>query len=163
MIDGADPGVSLRYGDSYEFRVRLVDHTGGGPALDEDPVNPAPQPVAPLTFLRWVRPQPLLVDTTLPVIPDPANAPDTITIHRPLMGYPEYVFAGGSAADLLADLTAARAKRVGPWACPTPTSTRCRSRSASPSPASRTAPVTTTRCSTRRPGRSRPAPPTRSS
>jgi hypothetical protein len=109
VVVGVDPGVSLRYGDSYEFRVRLVDHTGGGPALDEDPVNPAPQPVAPLTFLRWVRPQPLLIDTTLPVIPDPASAPGTITVRRPLMGYPEYVFAGGSAADMLADLPAAAA------------------------------------------------------
>ncbi|HEY6315061.1 MAG TPA: hypothetical protein VIY52_30250 [Streptosporangiaceae bacterium] len=109
VVEGADPGVSLRYGDSYEFRVRLVDHTGGGPALDEDPVNPAPQPVAPLTFLRWVRPQPLIVDTTLPIIPDPANAPDTITVQRPLMGYPEYIFAGGSVTDMLADLPAASA------------------------------------------------------
>lgn len=109
VIEGVDPGVALRYGNSYEFRVRLVDHTGGGPALDEDPVNPAPQPVAPLTFLRWVRPQPLLADTSLPVIPDPANAPDTITVRRPLMGYPEYVLAGGSAADMLADLSAAAA------------------------------------------------------
>lgn len=109
VVEGVDPGVSLRYGDSYEFRVRLVDHTGGGPAVDEDPVNPAPQPIAPLTFLRWVRPQPLRLDTILPVIPDPASAPDTITVERPLMGYPEYVFAGGSAADMLADLPAAAA------------------------------------------------------
>ncbi|HMH91725.1 MAG TPA: hypothetical protein VK586_11665 [Streptosporangiaceae bacterium] len=109
VVEGVDPAVSLRYGNSYEFRVRLVDHTGGGPALDEDPVNPAPQPAAPLTFLRWVRPQPLLVDTTLPVIPDPASAPDTITVRRPLLGYPEYAFAGGSAADMLADLPAAGA------------------------------------------------------
>lgn len=109
VIVGVDPAVGLRYGDAYEFRVRLVDHTGGGPARHEDPVNPAPQPVAPLTFVRWVRPRPLIIDTSLPVVPDPAAAPDSITIHRPRMGYPEYVFAGGSAADLLADLPAAKA------------------------------------------------------
>jgi hypothetical protein len=110
VIEGVDPDIQLRYGNSYEFRVRLVDHTGGGPALSENPVNPAPQPVAPLTFLRWVQPQALRVDTTLPVTPDPAHAPDKIKVHRPLMGYPQYVFAGGSAADMLADLPAATAQ-----------------------------------------------------
>jgi hypothetical protein len=109
VVEGVDPGVTLRYGESYEFRVRLVDHTGGGPLPGEDPVNPAPQPVAPLTFLRWVRPQPLIIGTALPVVPDPASAPDSITVQRPLMGYPEYVLAGGSAADMLADLAAAGA------------------------------------------------------
>jgi hypothetical protein len=110
VIEGVDPDIELLYGDSYEFRVRLVDHTGGGPLLSEDPVNPAPQPVAPLAFLRWVQPQALRVDTTLPVTPDPAHAPASIAVHRPLMGYPQYVFAGGSVADLLADLPAASAE-----------------------------------------------------
>jgi hypothetical protein len=108
VIGGVDPDIDLRYGGAYEFRVRLVDHTGGGPSLHENPVNP--QPFAPLKFLRWVRPQALRVGTALPVTPDPARAPDTITVHRPLMGYPEYVFAGGSAADMLADLPAAAAE-----------------------------------------------------
>ena len=42
LLEGVDPGIDLRYGRSYEFRVRLVDHTGGGPTSDEDPTNPAP-------------------------------------------------------------------------------------------------------------------------
>jgi len=104
VIEGVDPAVNLRYGHAYEFRVRLVDHTGGGPELAEEPVNPAPQPVAPLTFLRWVRPQALRVETALPTVPDPASPPSAITVKRPLMGYPAYTFAGGSAADMLADL-----------------------------------------------------------
>jgi hypothetical protein len=57
-----------------------------------------------------VRPQALRIDTVLPVTPDPAHAPDTITVHRPLMGYPAYVFAGGSAVGLLADLPVAAAE-----------------------------------------------------
>ena len=110
VVEGVDPDIDLRYGHSYEFRVRLVDHTGGGPTKDEDPANPAPQPLAPLKFLRWVRPPALRVDTTLPITPDPSNAPSQITVRRPLLGYPACVFAGGSLSDLLADLAPATAE-----------------------------------------------------
>lgn len=104
VVEGVAPDVALRYGEQYEFRVRLVDQTGGGPGPDEQPANPAPQPLAPLHFQRWIRPQSVRLDTVLPVIADPAHAPDSISVRRPLLGYPEYVFAGGAAADLLADL-----------------------------------------------------------
>jgi len=110
VIEGIDPDIVLRYGHDYEFRVRLADHTGSGPALADKPVNSAPQPSAPLRFLRWIRPQALRIDTALPVTPDPAHAPGSITVHRPLIGYPAYVFTGGSAADMLADLPAATAE-----------------------------------------------------
>ncbi len=107
VVEGVDPTVVLRYGQSYEFRVRLNDHTGGGPGLGESPANPAPQPLAPLHFWRWVRPQALRLDTKLPVVPDPLNPPVSVVVRRPLLGYPAYVMAGGAAADLLADLAQA--------------------------------------------------------
>ncbi len=110
VVEGVDPDIALRYGHAYQFRVRLVDQTGGGPTIDEQPTNRAPQPLAPLPFRRCVRPQALGVDTALPVTPDPANAPDKMTVRRPLLGYPAYVFAGGTAADLLADLPTAIAQ-----------------------------------------------------
>jgi hypothetical protein len=107
IVEGVDPDLALRYGHAYEFRVRLVDHTGGGPALHEEPANPAPQPLAPLHFKRWVPPGMLRVETALPVVPDPAQAPATITVRRPRLSYPAYVMAGGSKADLVADLATA--------------------------------------------------------
>jgi hypothetical protein len=113
VVEGVDPTVVLRYGQRYEFRVRLTDHTGGGPALSEAPANPAPQPLAPLHFQRWVRPQALRVETKLPVVPDPLNPPGSLVLRRPLLGYPAYVMAGGAAADLLADLAQATTDKRG--------------------------------------------------
>lgn len=101
---GSAPTLALLYGRDYEFRVRLVDHTRGGPTLDEAPSNPGPQPVAPLTFLRWVRPGPVRLDVTPPVEPDPTKPTTQLSVRRPRLGYPSYVYAGGAAADLIADL-----------------------------------------------------------
>jgi hypothetical protein len=108
-VTGDPLTLPLLYGKDYEFRVRLVDHTRGGPSLGEDPSNPAPQPVAPLTFLRWVRPGPLRLDTIPPVEPDPTNPTTQLSIRRPRLGYPAYIYAGGAAADLIADLPNATA------------------------------------------------------
>jgi hypothetical protein len=113
VVEGVDPTVLLRYGQSYEFRVRLTDHTGGGPAPGEAPANPAPQPLAPLRFRRWVRPQSVRIDTSLPVVPDPLNPPVNVVLRRPRLVYPAYVMAGGAAADLLADLPQAIADKRG--------------------------------------------------
>jgi hypothetical protein len=112
-VVGNAPSLSLRYGENYEFRVRLVDHTRGGPQLDEEPANPAPQPLAPLTFLRWVRPGPLRMASPPPIEPVPAAAPNALTVLRPRLGYPSYVYAGGSAADLIADLPVAASEKRG--------------------------------------------------
>lgn len=108
VVNGVDPDLPLRYGQTYDFRVRLVDHTGGGPRLNETPSNPAPQPVAPMPFRRYVRPGNLRTEGPLPVVPDPANPAAAVKVHRPLLGYPAYVYAGGTAADLLGDLAPAQ-------------------------------------------------------
>ena len=49
------PDVALTYGNSYEFRVRLADHTGDGPETADKPTEAAPAPVATHHFRRWVR------------------------------------------------------------------------------------------------------------
>jgi len=113
IVTGVPPELALRYGKKYEFRVRLVDHTGGGPDVDTEPRNPSPRPIGALAFKRWVRPQAVRLDDAPPAIPDPAIAPSTLTVERPRLGYPAYVFAGGSAADILADLPRATAERRG--------------------------------------------------
>jgi len=114
-VQGIDPNVELRYGRTYDFRVRLVDHTGGGPSEDDDPANPAPNPVGSLGFKRHVRPSPVIVDDPPPPIADATDPPDTLRLRRPRLGYPAYIFSGGDGADLLADLTTAKteARSVG--------------------------------------------------
>jgi hypothetical protein len=106
-----DADVPLRYGRSYEFRVRLADLTRGGPGWQAD------QPVAPATgvlavdFRRRSRPGPLnrLFD---------GAAPRTVVVEKPRLGYPEALFAGAALADITADLDAIAASIPGPGAPP---------------------------------------------
>jgi len=104
--------VPLRYGNTYQFRVRLADVTGGGPTVDEAPINPSPAPVATIPFRRFVAPK-LVQITNLAAASDPA-APQTVyNIVRPLLGYPELVMTGFANARqaLLDDLPSALANR----------------------------------------------------
>ncbi len=81
--------VPLRYGQSYEFRVRLADASGGGPALEQSAFTPGERPIAPVAFKRYVPPkQPRLeAQTTAP-------EPLSVTLARPLIGYPDAVYTG---------------------------------------------------------------------
>lgn len=83
----------LQYGDIYEFRVRLGDMSGGGPAASDEPVYAADSPIATTHFLRFVAPNSLRIDDL------PSNTTDffnqsSIKIKRPLLGYPCVVFTG---------------------------------------------------------------------
>jgi hypothetical protein len=100
-----DDRVELRYGRSYELRVRLADTTGGGPDLDAEPAQPGESPVATLAFRR--RRPPGIVE----VGPLATNAEGTVIsvrARRPRLGYPEAVFAAGPSArtSLLAQIAA---------------------------------------------------------
>lgn len=86
----------LRYGQSYEFRVRMVDATGGGPALGEDAVNSAEAPVARHEFKRYV---PL---GRLAVTRGEGTPPTSFSFNRPRIAWPQAAFAG--AKDALARL-----------------------------------------------------------
>ena len=86
-VIGTPPAVKLRYGKTYEFRVRFIDHTGGGPTVTDGPVIPGPQPVASIPFRRWIRPlSPTLVNPP-PATPDPRTLPRrsdrAATVHYP--------------------------------------------------------------------------------
>jgi hypothetical protein len=89
--------IPLRYGEVYEFRVRLMDTTSGGPVTTDEPVDEAPAPIATQHFKRFVQPEPVRVDG-LPRLPDdPLDTvfpDDTLTVRRPLLGYPSVVFTG---------------------------------------------------------------------
>lgn len=108
LVDGVLPATVLAYGKSYQFRVRLCDLTGGGPELGDAPRNGGPQPVLDFDFRRYVRPTTAKVLTALPVDPDPAAAPDSIELSRPMLGYPACLFAGGAVSDLAADIATAK-------------------------------------------------------
>ncbi len=104
-VQPTDPGVPLLYGTSYEFRVRLADHSGGGRGSGDAATVPAISPTATVAFRRWVPPG--KPDVTQPDTPDATR----IVVHRPRLAYPSYPCTGAAnaIADLLADLPAARA------------------------------------------------------
>ena len=93
------PAVDLRYGNMYDFRCRLADLSGGGPLSDDDLKQPAPAPTTKLRFVRHVPPKALRVETDPPApalgeANDVIRQIDTVSLWRPLMGYPEFAFAG---------------------------------------------------------------------
>ena len=97
-VQGVDPDMACTYGQSYDFRVRFMDHTGGGPDVSGSPVISGPSPTASIDFHRWIRPQfPEIVDA--PTVPDPSS----LTFKRPLLAYPAVVCTGfyPNAVDLL--------------------------------------------------------------
>lgn len=86
--------TKLEYGNIYEFRVRLGDLSGGGPAAKEAS-DATPPKMAACHFKRYVAPD------TVRVAGVPANADEQyfdptqpLKIKRPLLGYPSVVFTG---------------------------------------------------------------------
>ena len=93
--------VLLRYGQRYDFRVRLADLTRGGPDWQTaDPVMPGTS-ILSIDFKRRHKPGPL---NRLEDVPE--AEPTTIVLEKPRLGYPEALFAGASMADLKADFDA---------------------------------------------------------
>lgn len=89
--------IPLRYGHTYDFRVRLMDPTGGGPPVTAAPVHESPAPIATVPFRRHVVPEPARVAGLLrfPDAPLDALFPgDDLEVSRPLLGYPNVVFTG---------------------------------------------------------------------
>jgi hypothetical protein len=82
--------VDLKYGNKYEFRVRMVDTTNGGPALSDKFILPGEAPTCTVHFKRFVRPGPVSWPEVDPV---PTQATLTqYTIARPVMELPQALF-----------------------------------------------------------------------
>ena len=112
LIDETDPNdrEPLQYGKTYDFRVRLVDPTGGGPEEANDPVHEAEAPVTTFTFKRYVKPEPVRMEGLLDFLSQqatpegeetapeivffPGSPANTLTLRRPLLGYPNVVYTG---------------------------------------------------------------------
>ena len=92
-----DAAVPLRYGTSYDFRVRLADLTlGGPPSTDDTPL--LPNATTTIRFQRYTRPA--QINVTHPPTPEEVF----ITIEKPRLGYPEALFAGISFQNLKTQL-----------------------------------------------------------
>jgi hypothetical protein len=96
----------LLFGNTYSFRVRFADLTGGGPLLKDGPQNPAPAPVGACPFKRYLPPKAARIQSTLQ-----NNALSEILVWRPLISYPELLFAGvdsSAVAGLLSQVADAK-------------------------------------------------------
>ena len=93
--------VRLRYGHEYEFRVRLRDLSGGGAKHNEHPAIESPSGKTSCHFKRYVCPnRPRIAD--LPLNSDGASDPESLSIQRPLLGYPAVVYTGKYGEDAVA-------------------------------------------------------------
>jgi hypothetical protein len=103
--------VPLRYGNDYEFRVRLMDISGGGPEVKDQPINPAPAPIATVPFRRFVPPKPVKIESES-VSVDPMQPETSYRVQRPRLGYPDLLFTGFPRVReaLIADLDIARSQ-----------------------------------------------------
>ncbi len=94
--------TALRYGNNYEFRIRMQDLSGGAPALAANPVNETASDIVSCRFKRYLSPnQPRIQEL------DPTGADDNalvnndnpieiaaLNIQRPKLGYPAVVYTG---------------------------------------------------------------------
>jgi len=105
-----DTLVPLRYGKSYDFRIRLADLTfGGPPATDDTPL--LPHATTTIDFKRFTRPSQINV-TQRPTREDPV-----VKIEKPRLGYPEALFTDAATfddlqAELDADILANREREM---------------------------------------------------
>lgn len=114
--------VPLKYGNTYQFRVRFSDMSGGGPLEGDEPFITIPSQTASCRFRRFVPPgKPLIPAIDHIEIPGedddiPYEPPQNYAIYRPLLGYPALLYTQlNNAFSLLqADITQARKERREP-------------------------------------------------
>lgn len=104
MYSPAPISAELRYGRSYQFRVRLQDISGGSPDIGQDPINETSSDIANCTFKRYIAPiQPriqeiaaLKTDNELDKHPilstDGPSELNELNIRRPKLGFPAVVY-----------------------------------------------------------------------
>jgi hypothetical protein len=105
--------VPLQYGKNYDFRVRLADLSGGGPAVSGKPAYEAEAPEASWLFRRYAIPAAVRVAEDLPQGDDSYFVGNQLSVKRPRLGYPSVLFTGAypNALDLLkADFDAVTAR-----------------------------------------------------
>ena len=98
----------LRYGKSYQFRIRLGDMSGGGPELGRTPQDETRSQTTSCRFKRYVAPDTVRIDGLPNNTDEILYVDNKLTLKRPLLGYPSVVFTGKyDATDPIALLQAA--------------------------------------------------------
>lgn len=104
IYEAGPVGAQLRYGRQYQFRVRMLDISGGVPGIDQHPVHETPSDIGSCHFKRYIAPiQPRIQE--IEAIPDAqpgdlhpvigSDGPSTLNelnIRRPKLGYPAVVY-----------------------------------------------------------------------
>jgi hypothetical protein len=99
-------GTALRYGTPYQFRIRMVDISGGGPDVSRAPQNELSSQTAKLRFKRYVAPDLVRIEDLPSNTDEILFANPSLTLRRPILGYPAVVYTG-KYADPIALLQAA--------------------------------------------------------
>lgn len=96
--------TALRYGNSYQFRIRMQDISGGSPGLDQNPINETSSDITTCQFKRYIAPiQPRIQEIETvptaqlgelhPVIgTDGPSELNELNIKRPKLSYPAVVY-----------------------------------------------------------------------
>ncbi len=84
--------MALLYGETYEFRVRMGDISGGGPKADDDRIFEAIAKDTSITFKRHVPPNAMRMED-LPVNGE-FYTDSAIRLRRPIIEYPNVEFTG---------------------------------------------------------------------
>ena len=95
--NAVDTKTELAYGNTYDFRVRMSDISGGGPEYLAEPINNLPSHIATIAFKRYVAPNTLRIinSDAIRFNTDDVNfAADKLQIARPLLGFPSVVYTG---------------------------------------------------------------------
>ncbi|WP_340201938.1 hypothetical protein [Ascidiimonas sp. W6] len=87
-VDAQD--VPLKYGTAYEFRVRMVDTTNGGPTVMDEAIVPGDAPISKINFKRFVPPGEVTWPET-DFSPEDASV-SLYNISRPRMGIPQALY-----------------------------------------------------------------------
>ena len=104
-LDPVPQNTQLRYGKTYQFRVRMADISGGGPDVTDEPIHSGPSPQTTVSFRRFIAPDKLLISKPDSLLDNKAEYYNSanveedeflddpiITIKRPLLEYPAVVF-----------------------------------------------------------------------
>ncbi len=109
--------VPLLYGEDYQFRIRLMDISGGGPTVNDIPLNGGQSPIGKAHFTRNIAASALKIDNSerfyqaqsitsvadMSVLENILDDSNTLIIRRPDLSYPSVVYTGkySNAAALL--------------------------------------------------------------
>ena len=108
MFEEVIAEAKLLYGRGYEFRVRMMDISGGGPTIDKEVFNNAPTPAAKWDFKRYIAPSLCRMEKPAELLRanisffnesivdgiSQFDANPVLNIKRPLLNYPAVVFTG---------------------------------------------------------------------